>query len=192
MGNTPQLSKHQIEEIRQGKIAAFEDLFNLFYSRVKNFAQGMIKNEDTAEEIAQNVFMKVWMNREKLSADLSFSSYIFTITQNEVHDYFRSKYYFLHYQESLQKVDSKLEYEIDSEYNIKEIKELVNTTLLSMPEQRKLVFKLSREKFLTNDEIAQKLNISKRTVEKHISLALATIKKNLSDFLFWIFIFFIQ
>ena len=51
---------------------------------------------------------------------------------------------------------------------------------------------MSREQFLSNDEIAKTLGLSKRTVEKHISLALATIIKNLGDFLYWLFIFFIK
>lgn len=62
----------------------------------------------------------------------------------------------------------------------------------NMPPQRRTIYQMSREQFLSNDEIAKTLGLSKRTVEKHISLALATIKKNLGDFLFWLFIFFIK
>ena len=192
MNNAPQITQEQINDIRNGKVQAFEAFFDLFYLRVKNFAFGMIKNEDNAMEIAQNVFMKIWMNRENLSTDLSLSSYIFTIARNEIHDYFKSQYYFLNYQESLRDADINREYEIDSEYNINEIKEIVSRTVEKMPAQRQLIFKMSREEFLSNDEIANKLGISKRTVEKHISLALATIKKNLSDFMFWVFVFLIR
>ena len=167
-----QITSQQIEEIRAGKIKTFEILFNAYYPRVKSFAFGMIKDQYEAEEIAQNVFLKLWSNREKLSSDNTLSSYIFTIVQNEVYDFFQ--------------------YEIDSEYNIKEIKSIVNRTLQNMPPQRRTIYQMSREQFLSNDEIAKTLGLSKRTVEKHISLALATIKKNLGDFLFWLFIFFIK
>lgn len=192
MSGTSQLTDKQIDDIRKGRVQAFEVFFDLFYLRVKHFAFGMIKNEDNAMEIAQNVFMKIWMNREKLSAELSLSSYVFTIARNEIHDYFKSQYYFLDYQESLRDADNNQGYEIDSEYNINEIKEIVSNTVNKMPDQRKLIFKMSREEFLSNDEIANRLGISKRTVEKHISLALATIKKNLSDFMFWVFVFLIR
>ena len=177
-----QITSHQIEEIRAGKIKTFEILFNAYYPRVKSFAFGMIKDQYEAEEIAQNVFLKLWSNREKLSSDNTLSSYIFTIVQNEVYDFFREKHYSLGYQEKMLSTPQNLQYEIDSEYNIKEIKSIVNRTLQNM----------SREQFLSNDEIAKTLGLSKRTVEKHISLALATIKKNLGDFLFWLFIFFIK
>lgn len=188
-----ELTKEVIEGIRSGNIKAFERLFNLYYLRVKNFALGIVKNTDDAEEIAQNVFLKLWMNRQTLSDHLSINSYIFTITQNEVYDLFREQHYSLVYRESLaQTVDSEIKDEIEAEYNVKEIKEIVTKTIESMPEQRRLVFKLSREQFLSNDEIAEKLNLSKRTVEKHISLALASIRRNLGDFLFWLFIFLIR
>src|SRR5699024_5800040 len=112
--------------------------------------------------------------------------------QNEVYDFFREKHYSLGYQEKMLSTPQNLQYEIDSEYNIKEIKSIVNRTLQNMPPQRRTIYQMSREQFLSNDEIAKTLGLSKRTVEKHISLALATIKKNLGDFLFWLFIFFIK
>lgn len=83
-----QITSQQIEEIRAGKIKTFEILFNAYYPRVKSFAFGMIKDQYEAEEIAQNVFLKLWSNREKLSSDNTLSSYIFTIVQNEVYDFF--------------------------------------------------------------------------------------------------------
>lgn len=188
-----ELTIKEIEGIRSGNIKAFERLFNLYYLRVKNFTLGIVKNKDDAEEIAQNVFLKLWMNRQTLSEHLSINSYIFTITQNEVYDLFREQHYSLQYRESLtQTIDSEIKDEIEAEYNVKEIKDIVAKTIESMPEQRRLVFKLSREHFLSNDEIAEKLNLSKRTVEKHISLALASIRRNLGDFLFWLFIFLIR
>ena len=187
-----QITSQQIEEIRAGKIKTFEILFNAYYPRVKSFAFGMIKDQYEAEEIAQNVFLKLWSNREKLSSDNTLSSYIFTIVQNEVYDFFREKHYSLGYQEKMLSTPQNLQYEIDSEYNIKEIKSIVNRTLQNMPPQRRTIYQMSREQFLSNDEIAKTLGLSKRPVEKHISLALATIKKNLGDFLFWLFIFFIK
>ena len=121
-----QITSQQIEEIRAGKIKAFEVLFKAYYPRVKDFAFGMIKNRYEAEEIAQNVFLKLWASREKLLPDHSLSSYIFTIVQNEVYDLFRDKHYSLGYQERLLSSPQNLQYEIDSEYNIKEIKEIQN------------------------------------------------------------------
>ena len=132
----------------------------------------------------------MWSNREN-SSDNTLSSYIFTIVQmkftiffekNTIRSDTKKKCCLLH----------KITVRNRFEYNIKEIKSIVNRTLQNMPPQRRTIYQMSREQFLSNDEIAKTLGLSKRTVEKHISLALATIKKNLGDFLFWLFIFFIK
>lgn len=185
------MEKSIIENIRKGNINAFEHLFNQYYLKVRNFAFGFVKQMDMAENIAQNVFMKIWIGRENLVPDKSIDSYIFTIVRNEISDSFRNRGYTIRYLEHAGMMMSG-KYEIDSEYNVKEIKEIVRETVDAMPEQRRLVFRMSRWQFLSNDEIAVRLGISKRTVEKHISLALAEIRRKLGEFLFFLFIFLIS
>lgn len=186
------VSTEIIAEIRNGSLKAFEVFFGQYYIKVRNFADGMVKNMDDAENIAQNVFMKIWLNREQLSSEKSVDSYVFTIARNEIYDFFRDASYFTSFKEKLKNhPPRKAEYNIDSEYNIKEIKKIVDDTVAQMPDQRRQIFRMSRYQFLSNDEISEKLGISKRTVEKHISLALKMIRKNLGEFLFWIFTFFI-
>lgn len=73
------MEKSIIENIRKGNINAFEHLFNQYYLKVRNFAFGFVKQMDMAENIAQNVFMKIWIGRENLVPDKSIDSYIFTI-----------------------------------------------------------------------------------------------------------------
>ena len=70
------MEKSIIENIRKGNINAFEHLFNLYYLKVRNFAFGFVKQMDMAENIAQNVFMKIWIGRENLVPDKSIDSYI--------------------------------------------------------------------------------------------------------------------
>lgn len=182
-----------IEGIKSGSLKDFEVFFNHYYLKVRNFANGMVKNLDEAENIAQNVFMKIWLGRKTLLPDKSFDSYVFTIARNEVYDSFRNSLYSLNYREFAKgRISEEDGGDIESEYNIKEIKRIVDETVAAMPEQRKLIFRMSRNAYLSNEEIANRLGISKRTVEKHISLALSSIRKNLGDFFFWLFIFFIS
>lgn len=186
------IDKLHIEDIRKGDLKAFEAFFNHYYARVRNFACGMVKDIDEAENIAQNVFMKIWINRRKLSTEKSMDSYVFTIVRNEILDSFRSASYSLNYKEFIREHSSEIsDVDIEADYNIKEIKEIVDETVSRMPAQRKQVFMMSRKEYLTNDEIAERLGISKRTVEKHISLALQAIRNNLGEFLCFIFTFFI-
>lgn len=178
--------------IRKGSVKAFEQLFNEYFCLVKSFALGFLKSETEAEDVAQVVFTKIWMHREHLSADKSLSNYIFTVTKNEVNDYFRDMHYFSSFCSKYTSSSHTGSYEIDSDYDIKEIRSILDETISSMPEQRRKVFIMSRRQFLTNDEIASKLGLSKRTVEKHISLALATIRDRLGDFFLWLLIFLIS
>ncbi len=176
----------------KGSLKAFETLFSRYYIKVRNFAAGMIKDREEAENIAQNVFMKLWLARHALSEEQSLDSYIFTIARNEVCDYFRDKSYNACYVDAVRKTDRKIDYDIESEFDINEIRRIVDDTVAHMPEQRRMIFRMSRIQHMTNEEIAVRLGISKRTVEKHISLALKSIRKHLGDFLFWVFIFFIS
>ena len=187
-----------IESIRKGSMKAFEVFFEEYYLKVRNFAFGMVKSMDEAENIAQNVFMKIWINRFSLSAGKSLDSYVFTIARNEIYDCFRDVSYFSRYTLSVRtgtpssRLGGTENNDVSSEYDIKEISRIVNDTVAHMPEQRRRIFRMSRQLHLTNDEIAERLNLSKRTVERHISLALATIRERLGDFLFWLFFFFIS
>ena len=177
------LTKEQIERIRSGSIAAFEALFNEYYRQVRSFALGFLKDELEAEDAAQLVFTKLWLSRSRLTFEKSLSSYIFTITRNVVNDMFRDKHHFSNFYCNIIQQDRKESYEIDSDYDIKDIRTILDDTIASMPDQRRRIFIMSRRQFMTNDEIAEKLGISKRTVEKHISLALSELRSRLGEFL---------
>lgn len=177
------LTEEQMEKIRSGSIAAFEVLFNQYYRQVRAFAFGFLKNELEADDAAQLVFTKLWMNRFRLTSVKSLDSYIFTIARNVVTDMFRDRYHFRNFYCKIASQNRVESYEIDNDYDIKDIRGIVNDTITSMPEQRRRVFIMSRRQLMTNDEIAEELGISKRTVEKHISLALAELRSRLGEFL---------
>lgn len=177
------LTQELIERIRSGSIAAFEILFKEYYAQVRSFALGFLKNELEAEDAAQLVFTKLWMNRRRLSSDKALGGYVFTVTRNVVNDMFRDKHHFSKFYCNIVSQNRNESYEIDSDYDIKDIRSILDDTIASMPEQRRRIFIMSRKQFLTNDEIAEKLGISKRTVEKHISLALSELRSRLGEFL---------
>lgn len=85
---------HEEELLRQlirGDIAGYEVLFHKYYPTFFAFIKGMTKETVVAEDITQNIFMKVWLNRERLDAAKSIRNYLFVLAKHEIYNYFRTK-----------------------------------------------------------------------------------------------------
>lgn len=177
-----------IKGVMKGDIHSFQKLFDAKYSLFYAFIKGMIKNAWLAEDITQNIFMKVWINREKLNPDQSLHNYLYVLAKNEIRDHFKLKSNLNHQkvQEEDKSFTEDFEGTIDVEIMTKQIAEIV----ARMPNQRQKVYLMSREKMLSNNEIAKKLNLSVRTIERHILLALQDIRKSLPAFYLFLFLLF--
>lgn len=183
---------HIISRMISGDINAFKLLFECYYPQVRFFTLGIVKDSFVADDIAQNVFIKVWTKRELIDSERKFNNYLYSITKNEITDYFRS----LVISESLDSIsslkdDDHTDEMIESVYDLSHIKELVMKEVDNMPPQRRIVFMMSRLQGLTNEEIASKLEISKRTVERHLNMALNILREKLRGFLYWVATLFI-
>lgn len=185
MGNNADII---ISDLQKGDIPSYEALFGAYYSKVFGFVRKFVKNDWLAEEVAQNVFLKLWINKENLKPDSHIEAYLFSIARNEVVDHFRSKQRFAKFQFTN---PIQLSEEQASQLDAQKMQQLVDQTVANMPQQRQRIFIMSRQENITNAEIAEQLGLSKRTVEKHISLALEQIRSVLGSFQFWIFVFFI-
>ena len=170
------IEQKNIELISQGNAKAFELIFLYYQPKLVYFLNGFIKDEELSRDMAQDIFLSVWNNREKLPQVASFKAYIFRIGKNAICN---------HYDHSL--VEEKFEiHQLSSPIQIESIEEglfakelqvLIEIAVSNMTPQRKIVYQLSRIDGLTNGEIAEKLNINKRTVENHLSAALSEIRK---------------
>ncbi len=165
-----------INEQERRKI--FEQFFILTFPKVKAFAYKILKSEDDAEDIAQDVFVKIWADAETWKNCESNSGYIYIMVRNQVFNFLKHKSIANTYEEQLVgKYASSFQADIHDELYAKEIELLMKLTVSRMPEQRRKVFIMSRQQHMSNNEIAEKLNISIRTVERHLYLALAELKK---------------
>lgn len=165
-----------IEKLRSGDQDAYRILFLRYYMRIYLFAKGFVKDGSLAEDIAQNVFMKLWIARANISGE-SINHLLYTITRNEVRDYFKSCY--RRRRDSLDNKPEPVTKDVDALDLIQSqyIEQVVVRTIDHLSERRKEIFRLSREENLTNKEIAEMLGISVRTVEKSIELTLKEIRK---------------
>ena len=173
--------------VADGDTAAFSGLFDRYYNKVLSQALTYKNNFQEAEDHAQEIFLKVWDNKEKLRAVKSFKNYLFILTRNEMVDSLRKKaVWFMEerlpdLKEDLQLPGLQLEY--------KETYRLILKGMEELPQQQKLVFRMSRLDGMSNGEIAEKMGIAKTTVRWHIVLALNFLKAFIARHT-WLLLFF--
>ena len=174
------MDNNKIEALKSGDEKVFEELFIAYFSKVRAFINGIIKSEDDAQELAQDIFVKIWTDKENLDSRKSISSLIYVMARNAAFNYLKHKVVERNYIESL---DSS-EYVDTPEDNFFATEKalLLDLYINRMPIQRKKIYKLSKEEDLKNSEIAEKLGISKKTVENQLSLALKDLRNAVNLF----------
>lgn len=156
----------------------FLEIYRAFYGKVFTFVLSLVKSKANAQDITQNIFMKLWKKRKKLEHIKSMDDYLFILSKNACMDYFRkasrkkeiSTDVFDEF--LLSRIVSSPEKRIDAISDIEELRHVIN----SLPSKRRDIFIMSRFDGLSNDEIASVLGVSKKTVENQISLATKKIK----------------
>jgi len=178
-----------IPALNEGNLKAFNELFDRYGKRLYHFSLGYLKSAADAEEIVQDIFMKIWDNRLELSAQKSLESYLFTIARNGILNMIRkskSEQAYLNYV----KINPGKNVLPDEELNFNELEKAYNEAIKQLSPRRKEIFILSREQLLSNADIAEKMNISVKTVENQMTSALLQIRKNLRSLGFSGIIFF--
>lgn len=167
-----------IQKLKEGSEDAFRELFDFYGKKLFSFSLGYLKDTHEAEEIVQEVFLKIWKLREELLAGKSFDSYIFTIAKNAILNTIRkmkSEQVYLNYA----KLHPCKDILLDEELDFKELEKAYKNSIEQLSPRRKKIFRLSREKNFSNAEIAKELGISVKTVENQMTSALSEIKQNL-------------
>lgn len=165
-----------LKAFSEGDTRAFDILFLRYQPRLLIFINGFLMNEEASKDLCQDIFLRLWQERSECERIRSFKSYIFRMAKNSVYNFF---YHSLVHDRYAQKIvrEHVMVSDPDEQVFAKELQEMIDLMVAHMPEQRQRVYRMSREQGLTNDEIARQLNISKRTVENHLTTALAQLRK---------------
>ncbi|MCI2082999.1 MAG: RNA polymerase sigma-70 factor [Bacteroidales bacterium] len=177
--------KKLLQGIKDGDKECFRKLFEENYDVYYSFAKGLLKNNAIAEDIVQDAFMKLWIRRENVNPEVSVNSYVLVMIRNSIYNYMRLRWN----SQCAGIPDANIEdgaIAADEKISVDEMKERIGHIVEGMPSRRRQVFEMSRMGNMTNEEISQKMGISRRTVEKHIELALRQIKKALHVSMFFI------
>ncbi|MFV0483886.1 MAG: RNA polymerase sigma-70 factor [Bacteroidales bacterium] len=158
----------------------FQEFFNNYFPKVKSFALQILKSEEDAEDITQDIFVKIWENPELWSNKTKSDNYLYVTTRNQIYNFLKHKTVELKHMEDAarkMRISEQRQADQSDELHVKELELLIQIAIDNMPKQRRRIFLMSRQENLTNQEIANKLDISVRTTEHHIYQALQDLKK---------------
>lgn len=171
--------KQILELLADGSEYAFTQLFNHYSTRVFQVALRFLKSRELAEEVVQEIFLKVWMRRGEMVDTDNFGSYLLTMARNHVFDRIKqiakeaaTKKEFVQVVQSVDGADHHL---IDKQYQ-----ELLQEAVNQLPPQQQQVFRLARVEGLSHQAIAEQLHLSRLTVKTHMAKALQAIRQNLA------------
>jgi len=175
-------------QLKDGNQASFQKLYIKYASKLFSFSRKYLSSQDDAEEIVQEVFIRIWEKKDNIDENQSFSSYVIQAAKHRIFNGFRKKVNEQAYLDFLIHTDesSRNYTELDVEYH--EIKSKAEDAIKSMPPRRQEIFRLSREAGLKNKEIAEKLEISIKTVENQMGQALKYLRAELSEYQMIIFL----
>lgn len=174
-------------QILQNNEHAFKQLYQMYYPRVVYFITSIVKTRIIAQDLAQDVFVNIWTNKKQLDPTLNLNNYIFVVSRNVAINHLKKKMLLLYSSIKPEQLDISVDNTIENDLFAKEISLLIEMIVSEMPAQQQRIYRLSREKGMSNEEIANLLNISKKTVENQISLALKDIKQAISIHLIFAF-----
>lgn len=165
--------------LKKGDLDAYNELYRKYSKKLLYFTLGLVNSKEEAEDIVQEVFMIVWRKHKQLKVEHSFNAYLFTIAYNSIKKYYRKtglqkkhlELYLNNFTGIINDTNNKIEYNDLAD----QLEKVINT----FPERRQQVFRLNRQENLSNQEIADKLNISKKTVENHMTTSLKLLRESL-------------
>ena len=168
-----------VRRLRKSDTSAFEFVYNKFREKLYYFTLGYLHSSAESEEIIQNVFVSLWENRDSLREGHSLSSYLYKITVNQVYNHIKHEAVRQKYFEQMSTLDPAEGEDVQHNFIITDMQNLIDKLMESMPEKQQFIFKLSKQEGLSNNEIAQRLGLSVRSVENQIYRAMKFIRTKL-------------
>ena len=163
-------------KVSQGDEQAFRLLFDQYRNKIFSIAWKITGIETSAEDVVQEVFIKIWVNKEKLIEVENLAAYINTITRNYIFNALRRIAYEQSFIEELLLKRPQMIKNVSDPVLYNELQRLVNKAVQQLPPQQKKIYHLSRVEGLKHEQISEKLQISRSTVKGHMGEALRTIK----------------
>ena len=171
--------KEYLVALKNNDIQAFDKLFKEYGKRLYYYAYGYLKSKTEAEEVVQEVFLKIWRNRKQLKPDLSFKAYIFKIAYHHILELFEQLTKKQAYQHEIVNEAIRFTDDTNERLNYQMLLEKVESLIQKLPPRQSEILLKRKKEGIPVKEIARQLGISPKTVENHLTEALKTIKSGL-------------
>jgi RNA polymerase sigma-70 factor (ECF subfamily) len=168
-------------QLRDGDALAFAEIYNQYRSKIHIYAYSLCKSQAVAEEIVQEVFIRIWQKRDQINTDLPFGAYIKKITLNHVLNHLKKVAREKALQQELFTYIETIRNSTKETLLEKELLKTYQEAIAQLPPQKKLVYTMSRNDDLSHDEIARALGISKNTVKNHMVEATKFIRNYINN-----------
>jgi RNA polymerase sigma-70 factor (ECF subfamily) len=172
--------KSLLESVKNSDQNAFTILFNRYSGMIYQVSLKYTADRSAAEEIVQEVFTRVWINREQIKPDLAFVPYIIIIAKNLIINSAKKRLHEITYKKYKAYSNRLNNNFTQNQVYLKELEDRLKAFVCKMPSRRKEIFKLSREEGMTIKQISNHLGISESTIENQINKALKDLKEYLN------------
>lgn len=176
-----------IFQIQRDNEYAFKQLYQEYYAKVVTFIAGIIKKREIARDLAQDVFVNLWLNRKTLDVSRNLQNYLFVASRHAAINYLKKELSVTSEPIEAMHTDIGSDITVEDTLFAREIRLLIEMIVSEMPAQRQRIYRMSREEGMSNEEIAGRLGISKRSVENQISLALKEIRQAVTAYVIFLF-----
>lgn len=167
--------------LRKDEVGAFDELYNRYWDKLYNAACKRVSGGEIAEEIVQDFFTSLWLNRSRLTIHSSFNNYVFSSIRYLVYNHYQKETVRRVYQESRKKSLVVEDNSTEEILALRELNKVLEEGVEKLPSKCRTVYELSRKEYKNNKEIARLLGISEKTVENHLTKALRNIRLSLKD-----------
>ena len=178
-----------VEKLQQGDLDAFDQIFKRYGKRLFGFALKYLKSKEETEGLVQDVFLKIWENRNKIKKEASLKSYLFTIAYHNMCRIFRKRQVYMKFVKESD-VEKNSSFDSDEQMEYKAQLEQVDKLIEKLPEKQKQIFIKSRREGKSAKEIAEEMNLAPGTVDNNISTALKFLRKHISPDYLAVLLFF--
>jgi RNA polymerase sigma-70 factor (family 1) len=164
-----------------GDEKAFATLFHHYADNIFGIAMAYTKSNEMAEELVQDVFLKIWLKKEMLSTISRFDDYLFVAVRNLLLNYLRQKKREQKFIDHLTRHFEEANISPELQFQFKESQELIEKAVSQLPAQQQTAYRLSRNYGLQLNEVAEKMHLSRNTVRNHLAKALESIREYLKN-----------